>query len=240
MELFFGKALAETTATDLPVEAEPTWLQTAFGDLAEVAWWHWLILAVLLIGGLTAYRMVRGSRKTVWNAKMLSLGAVCIALSSVLSMVKLFEMPTGGSVTAASMLPLMLFAYVYGVGPGIVLGFVHGVLQYLMGGYFLSFIQVLVDYPIAFAVCGLAGAFRTMKNQKLGLTLGVVLGSFGRYAAAVAAGVFFWSEYAPEGMNPWVYSLGYNASYMIPECIICVILAVLMGSRLVREARKVK
>ena len=132
-------------------------LKNMFGDLTELPWWGWLVVAVLLIGGAVAFKKVRGTQKVVWNARMLAVGAMCIALSSVLSNIKLFSMPAGGSVTAASMLPIMLFAFVYGPVPGLTVGFVHGVLQFLMGGWFLNVWQMLLEYPIAFAVLGLAG-----------------------------------------------------------------------------------
>ena len=142
-------------------------LSNMFGDLTELPWWGWLVVAALLIGGAVAFKKVRGSQKVVWNARMLAVGAMCIALSSVLSNVKLFSMPAGGSVTAASMLPIMLFAFVYGPVPGLTVGVVHGVLQFLMGGWFLNVWQMLLEYPIAFAVLGLAGLCWKMKNQRL-------------------------------------------------------------------------
>ena len=154
-------------------------------------------------------------------------------------MVKLFDMPQGGSVTAASMLPLMLFAYVYGMGPGMLVGAVYGVMQFIIEPIFLSVPQMLLDYPIAFALVGLAGMFSQSENRALGLTVGVVLGSVGRFIAAVLSGVVFFAEYAGD-QNPWVYSIGYNASYMLPECIICVVLALAVGLRLTQQLSKAK
>ena len=87
------------------------WFQTAFKDFGEFPAWAWIVVAVLLVGGVIAYRSLKGGHKTVWNTKMMAMGAVCIALSSVLSMIKIWKMPQSGSITAASMLPLMLFSY---------------------------------------------------------------------------------------------------------------------------------
>ena len=199
------------------------WFQTAFKDFGEFPAWAWIVVAVLLVGGVIAYRSLKGGHKTVWNTKMMAMGAVCIALSSVLSMIKIWKMPQGGSITAASMLPLMLFSYVYGMGPGCLVGALYGVLQFIIEPYFLSLPQMLLDYPIAFGMMGLAGLFSKMDNENLGLTAGVVLASVGRFVAAVLSGVIFFAEYAGD-QNPWVYSIVYNGSYMLPECIICVIL----------------
>lgn len=230
------RAVAEEEAV---AEAQPSWFENAFGDFAEFPVWAWIVVAVLLVGGLVAYRQIKSGKKTVWNTKMLALGAVCMALSNVLSMIKLFDMPQGGSVTPASMLPLMLFAYVYGVGPGMTVGAVYGVMQFIIEPYFLSVPQMLLDYPIAFAMVGLAGVFSTYKNRPVGLMAGVVLGSLGRFVAAVLSGVVFFAEYAGD-QNPWVYSIGYNGAYMLPECIICVVLALAVGLRLTQQLSKAK
>ena len=230
------RAVAEEEAV---AEAQPSWFENAFGDFAEFPVGGWILVAVLLVGGLVVYRQFKSESKTVWSTKMLALGAVCMALSNVLSMIKLFDMPQGGSVTPASMLPLMLFAYVYGVGPGMTVGAVYGVMQFMIEPYFLSVPQMLLDYPIAFAMVGLAGLFSKNENRALGLSLGVVLGSLGRFVAAVLSGVVFFAEYAGD-QNPWVYSIGYNGAYMLPECIICVVLALAVGLRLIQQLSKAK
>ena len=230
------RAVAEEEAV---AEAQPSWFENAFGDFAEFPVGGWILVAVLLVGGLVVYRQFKSESKTVWSTKMLALGAVCMARSNVLSMIKLFDMPQGGSVTPASMLPLMLFAYVYGVGPGMTVGAVYGVMQFIIEPYFLSVPQMLLDYPIAFAMVGLAGLFSKNENRALGLSLGVVLGSLGRFVAAVLSGVVFFAEYAGD-QNPWVYSIGYNGAYMLPECIICVVLALAVGLRLTQQLSKAK
>ena len=230
------RAVAEEEAV---AEAQPSWFENAFGDFAEFPVGGWILVAVLLVGGLVVYRQFKSESKTVWSTRMLALGAVCMALSNVLSMIKLFDMPQGGSITPASMLPLMLFAYVYGVGPGMTVGAVYGVMQFIIEPYFLSVPQMLLDYPIAFAMVGLAGLFSKSENRALGLTAGVVLGSLGRFVAAVLSGVVFFAEYAGD-QNPWVYSIGYNGAYMLPECIICVVLALTVGLRLTQQLSKAK
>ena len=246
MDFLFRSALAEEAAevaeeaVEAIEEAAPSWFQTAFKKFAEFPIWGWVIVAVLFIGGIVVYRAVKGEKKTVWTTKMVSLGAICIALSTVLSMIKIFSLPQGGSITAVSMLPIILFAYVYGAGPGLALGAIHGILDCILKPYVISIPQFLLDYPIAFGVLGLAGLFSKSKDNRIGLAVGTVVACVGRFIAAVASGVIFFAEYAPEGMSPMVYSMGYNGSYMLPECIITVIVAVLVGPRLVRELRKVK
>ncbi len=215
-------------------------LTNMFGDLTELPWWGGIVVAALLVGGAVAFKKATGSQKTVWTARMLAVGAMCIALSSVLSNVKLFSMPAGGSVTAASMLPIMLFAFVYGPVPGLTVGLVHGLLQLVMGGYILNVWQALLEYPVAFGVLGLAGLTWKMKNQQLGLALGMMIGCAARWFCSTLAGVVFWGDFTNGTMAAISYSIGYNASYMVPECIICVALGLLLGKRLVNELRKVK
>ena len=99
---------------------------------------------------------------------------------------------------------------------------------------------MLMDYPIAFAMIGLAGLFNKMPNEPLGLGLGVVVASFGRFVAAVVAGLIFWSDLTNGLWPAVVYSLGYNGSYMGIECVICVVIALAIGPRLVKEIRKIK
>lgn len=249
MDFLFRSALAEEAAevaeevaetVEEAAEEAASWFQTFIGDVSKIPVWGWVLLGLLLVGGIVAYLLIRGDKKVVWTTRMLSVGAMCLALSSVLSVLKLFEMPNGGSVTVVSLLPLILFAYVYGTVPGLILGFVHGVLQFLFGGWFLNIFQLLLDYPLAFAVLGLAGLFNKMKDERAGLAVGTVVGCVARWFVAALAGLVFWSDLTDGIWPAVVYTVTYNASYMIPECIITVIVAVLVGPRLVKELRKVK
>ena len=122
---FLGRALAE--------EAEAK--NAAWSFLGEGVTF-WVTVAVLLVVGVAVYLVARkkSNKKSFWTAKTMAVGAMCMALSSVLSLIKLWSMPMGGSVTPASMLPLLLFAYCYGVGPGMVLGALYGVMQFLLDG----------------------------------------------------------------------------------------------------------
>lgn len=237
---FLSCAFAEE-AQGAAAAAEPGYFQRMFEKFAELPTWGRVLLAVLLIAGVALFCMARGKERTVWTTRMLAMGALCIALSYVLGLIRLFRLPNGGSITPAATLPLMLFAYVYGVGPGLIAGTIYGVLDFLIGGgTFLSVPQVLLDYVLAYTAMGLAGVFRNHPNTVLGLTVGVVLASVVRWVCAVAAGVLFWAEYTPEGMLPLLYSMGYNGSYMAVNCAICVALAWAVGPRLVRELRRVR
>ena len=78
---------------------------------------------------------------------------------------------------------------------------------------------MLLDYPLAFGALGISGFFH---NKRHGLVMGYTLGVIGRYLCHVISGYVFFAEYAPEGMNPMVYTLGYNLTYILPELIATV------------------
>lgn len=155
------------------------------------------------------------------NPKQLVVCGASIGLATLLSMLKLYEFPFGGSVTAFSMLFICLPGMLYGLELGLLCGFVYGILQYILGPYFVTPVQVLVDYGFAFTSLGLAGLFYQKKN---GMTLGYIIGVLGRYLFAVISGWVFFGEYAWEGWGALPYSMAYNAAYIFTEAIITLII----------------
>lgn len=148
--------------------------------------------------------------------KQLVFCAISIALAFVTSYIKFAKLPFGGSITLFSMFFICFAGYLYGAKTGVLTGLVYGILQFLQDPYFYSIGQFLLDYPLAFACLGLAGLFRT---KKAGLQIGIFVGVFGRYLCHVLSGYIFFGMYAPEGMNPLIYTLGYNLTYILPELI---------------------
>lgn len=150
--------------------------------------------------------------------------ALMIAIGTVLSNIKIFTMPNGGSVTLLSMLPFVLVSFRHGVKWGLFTGLVNGCLQMLLGFWapptptFLYFLgEVLLDYLIAFMALGTAELFaRPFKNRMVGVAFGTFM-----------AGVLVWGN-LNEGLSAWTYSLVYNASYMLPETLLTVVAAVLL------------
>lgn len=155
-------------------------------------------------------------------------GALAVALSVVFSGLRLFSMPQGGSITL-EMLPLFLFALRRGGKHGCAAGAVSGVLQLITGGYIAHPVQAALDYPIAFGVLGTAGFLRDKP-----IWIGLVVGAFLRFVCHVRSGVVFFGSFAPEGTNVWVYSSVYNATFMAPNLVVCVLLAYLVWPRLSR------
>ena len=152
------------------------------------------------------------------STKMMVEAGVLIALAQILSYIKIYEAPFGGSVTAGSMVPILIFAIRWGMKPGLLAGAAYGVLQFFLGPkWSWHILSILLDYVLAFGLLGLAGMFRKNLVSVLG---GVFLGIFGRFISSFLSGVILWASYAPEGMNPWFYSLVYQAQYLVPELII--------------------
>ena len=155
------------------------------------------------------------------NVKVLVYSAVCIALASITSLIKVFEFPTGGSNTLASTLFAVLPGYFFGPVVGILAGFAHGILQFALGPYILTPVQVFIDYGLAFAAFGLSGFFA---GQKFGYQKGYIAACIGRWFFAFLSGWIFFGEYAWEGWNPLPYSLAYNGAYIFAEGIITVLI----------------
>ncbi|MBQ6513725.1 MAG: energy-coupled thiamine transporter ThiT [Clostridia bacterium] len=221
---FLTSALAED-ATDATIKTDPTWLQDAVSKFGKTPLEAWITFGALAVLGIVLMIIARSSKK--WNAQMLAFGALSIALSFVLSCVRLFRMPNGGSVTPASMLPVMLFSAAYGIGPGFLAGLVYGVLQALQGGVAaLGLGQFLLDYMLAFTVLGLAGLAKKLP-KKWGLYCAIIIAALARALCHTLAGILFWST------APWA-SFVYNITYLGPDTLICIVLAFIIAKPVMR------
>ena len=158
-----------------------------------------------------------------FSTKVIAEIVVFVALATVLSHIKIFSLPQGGSITAASMVPILWLALRRGPKIGLLSAAVYGLVQFAVDVPYIAHpVQVVLDYPIAFGMLGLAGFFQ---NRPF---IGVNLGVIGRFLAHFISGFVFWGMYAPEGMNPVIYSAIYNGSYLIPELAISVYIVYLL------------
>lgn len=155
------------------------------------------------------------------TVKQLVFCAMAIALGTVLSNLKLFHFPTGGSITLFSMLIICLPGYFFGLAAGLLTGVAYGILQLLIDPYVLFPMQLVVDYLLAFGALGLSGLFC---NARHGLLKGYIAAVLGRYLFAVISGWIFFGSYAWEGWGALPYSLVYNAVYIFAEAVITVII----------------
>lgn len=182
-----------------------------------------IVIAVIAVLVVVAAIMCHrdAEKKKALTTRQLVYSAAAIALAVVCSMIKLFEMPMGGSVTLLSMLFIVLIAYWYGPYVGIMTAVAYGLVQFVTEPIFYTIPQMLLDYPLAFGALGLAGFFNKKPH---GLQIGYIVGVIGRFVFATISGVVFFGAYAPEGMNPLVYSSAYQASYLVPEAVVTLIM----------------
>lgn len=201
-------------------------------DFADVSLTGWVLAGALVALGVVLLVIARGHIR--WTARMLANAALCLALAFVLSYIKLFDLPQGGAVTAASLLPIVAFAYSYGLAPGLVVGVAYGLLQMIQDPWIVTPVQAILDYPLAFACIALAAVARRLPDS-WGWLAGMALAAVGRFVCHTFTGVVFFAEYAEgTGMTPFVYSVSYN-SFVFVDMAIC---AVVMAFPQVRGALK--
>ncbi len=167
--------------------------------------------------------------KSHLRTRMLCEGALMVALAQILGYLKLAEAPNGGSITFA-MFPIILFAVRWGLRPGLMAGFLFGLLQLIFdGAYAWGWQSMLLDYLVAFTPLGLAGLFR---GKSWGLFAGTLAGCLARFAIHYISGVTVYKILAPTEFLNWtfsspaLYSLVYNGSYMLPNTIITLLISV--------------
>ncbi len=158
------------------------------------------------------------------DTRVLTEAALAIALAFVLGLIKLFEMPFGGSVSL-EMVPLILLALRQGPIVGITAGAAYGLLNLLTGAYVVHPVQFVLDYPLAFAASGLAGFFSPTVRGAVAGTLAAVLG---RFVCHFVSGVVFFAANAYGGWSPAAYSAVYNAFYLVPILLIALAVVVVL------------
>ena len=198
-----------------------------------------VLLVLIVVFGFLFDKGVKG-----FDSKSITYAAVCIAMSFALSYIRIVKLPQGGSITVASLLPLMIYSYMFGTKKGVFAGLIYGILQAVQDPWIIHPAQFLLDYPIAFAGIGVAGMFARTKSlekaPQVQFALGAVVGSVLRFAAHLLSGVFAFSAYAiDKGMNTWLYSLVYN-SFVFADIAFAIVIGVLVFSSkaFVKQARR--
>lgn len=199
------------------------------------------ISAVVLVAGIVVLAFFSDRSYKPFDSRSLSFAAVCVALSFALSYVRIFKMPMGGSITFASMLPIILYSFMFGTRKGVLAGLVCGILQAVQDPWILHPAQFLLDYPVAFAAVGLAGCirgFNLFKDKiRVQFVLGALIACGLRFVSHYFSGVFAFGAYGAGyadayGIsllaNEYFYSFVYQCLYVIPEFIIVTVVGVLL------------
>ena len=167
------------------------------------------------------------------KTRIMTEAAVMVALATVLSMIKIINMPWGGSVTLLSMLPIIVFSVKRGVKYGMAASFLFSLIQLGQGIAIDGILSwgltpltliacIMLDYVGAYSVIGIGGIFR--EKGSTGIIAGTVLAVFLRFGVHFISGVAIWHSFGQlwDGFstdNTWLYSLLYNGAYMLPEMI---------------------
>lgn len=175
--------------------------------------------------------------------KKITTSAMLIALSAILSMITLFNAPYGGTITAGSMVPVIIIGILFGTKWGVLSGLVYSLLQMLTGGIappptpsiFLYFLVIMLDYVAAFTVLGLSGMFyRRIKFERIAPAVSGAIVMMIRFICHFLSGILIWHVYAPDGTPVWLYSILYNGGYMLPEIIISTFILYLIAKPIIK------
>lgn len=199
--------------------------------------WMYVFTALLVV--VAVVLVIFFDKPSEYDARSLTYAAICLSTSFALSYVKFFTVgAAGGSVTLASLVPLALYSYMFGIRKGLVAGVVYGFLQFIQSPQFYEPTQALLDYPIAFGVIGLAGIGRKFKwlkgNMFLEFAVGLTIACIMRYAAHTISGYFVF-HYGKFGWAALSYSLAYNSFVFVDLAVDIIVAAALFASKSMRR-----
>lgn len=184
--------------------------------------------ALLLLGLIVL--LVSKQRKS--STQEIVYAAVCIALAFGLSYARLWRLPQGGSVTLASMVPLAIYSYKYGVVRGVLCGLIFGLLTSLLDPWIVHPVQYLLDYPLAFAFLGLSGVLKGKLKPNFAICLGFLIGCAGRYLCHAVSGAIFFGTYGADfGVGAWAWGFLYNSFVWADAAIAIVCLFLLFSNK---------
>lgn len=201
----------------------------------EIVKWVSLGTVFVLLGVIAA--ICFSVKKRAYDAKHIAAAGVTVGLSFALSYAKISPVPLGGSITLASFVPVLVYAYVYGIVDGLLAGTIFGLLNFISGPYILTPFTFILDYLLAFASIGFMGAAKKFTKKQ---TFNVVLGAVGVYAIRfifhLISGVIYfmndavWVDLPAWAMsNAFIYSLIYQLIYIPADCAIAAIILYLLA-----------
>lgn len=181
------------------------------------------------------------NKKDFFNLSFLVEAGIMLALAIVLDkVVPHYELPNGGSITLASCLPIIIISIRWGLSRGLLTGFLFGLLQMILSPHIYHPIQAILDYPLAFTMVGFSGLTTNPKdrNNVYGFIPFVALAYVLRFISHTISGIVFFASDPNSIPASTIFSLQYNASYMVPELIITIVLLILLWTPLNRILKK--
>lgn len=200
-----------------------------------------LTVSAVIFMVLIAVIYFLGDKRNISDTRSIVYGAISIAMSFALSYIKLVELPQGGSITLASLLPLIIYCCMFGTRRGVIVCLIYGVLQAIQDPWIIHPMQFLLDYPLAFGMIGVSGIFvekgvfkfkgkMQRFNQMAGFVCGALIAVIGRFICHVLSGIFAFTSYGNVGAA-LVFSLGYNSFAFVDIAIVLGVGIILFLSR---------
>lgn len=196
-----------------------------------------IVVYILAIVSVIVYGFTF-SRKKPTLKKMIVI-ALFSAMAFVLSFIKIWSLPQGGSINLLPMLPIMLISVLYGKTEGITCGLIYGILSLITGGHIVSIAEAILDYVFANVALGLAGVVGT--KTKIQILSGSIIAVFLSVFSNIVSGVYFYGMYAPKDMNLWWYSILYNLSSVGVVGVLSIVALMLLPlDRLKKQLKEYK
>ena len=220
--------------------------------------WQMVLLFVVVFAVLatafvvTAIIEKRHGIVRITGTREITYGAICLASSFALSFISVFKMPFGGTITLASVLPIAIYCYYFGLRKSLVVCFTYTLLQFVQNPYIISPWSALLDYLLPYLALCLTGLFSyspkkyetSLTNGKNpiashgGIFIGFGLYFIVRYASHILAGMLFWSQGIDfmvwqgdlVGWASFSYSAVYNGLFLVPDTLIAVLCAIFILS----------
>ena len=191
----------------------------------------WLSIAALVLIVAVVVILCFAARKM--NTRSIVFAGITIALSFCLSYIKVTPVTYGGSVTLASMIPVMIYAYFYGFGPGLLCGVCHGLLQFIQSPYVLTPVTFILDYLLAFASIAIVPLFKFIKNKPVSLFVGITVAYAARFLFHFVSGIIYynlgaiWVDLPTD--TAFIYSFLYQCVYLIPDWVIAAVVGIILS-----------
>ena len=193
-----------------------------------------LLVYAVSIGFLILF--VIGFRKTDMTLKKMIVISLFSAIAFILSFIQFISYPQGGGINLVPMVPIMLIGILYRNTEGMTCGLIFGILSLITGGHIVSIAEALLDYILAFVVLGLSGFVGRDNKYKI-LISSIIVVALSVFSNIVS-GVYFYGEYAPQGMNVWKYSIVYNLTSTGVVGILSIIVIMLLPLNKLKKAIK--
>ena len=185
---------------------------------------------VLLLGVIVLIASLHRKR---FHAKRIAFAGICVSMSFTLAVIKFSPVQYGGSITIASFVPILLYAYVFGAGEGFLIGLIHGLLNFIEDPYILTPATFVLDYLLAFASVGLIGFFGKLRRKErdcLPIVFGCICVFSARFIAHLFSGAIFfmqdavWVDFPAWATgNAFVYSFLYQCVYVPADALIATL-----------------